>query len=116
MNKITYLAIPYTFEPELSFSIVNKMAAKYMQEGKIVFSPISHSHPIALEMEDDNIQLDHDFWMKQDGEILKRCDELIILIVGDDGIELIENSRGVQAEIRIAEENEIPIKYKFVNI
>ena len=43
-----YLAIPYSGMAEESFRIANEVSAKLMNEGHIVFSPISHSHPIAI--------------------------------------------------------------------
>ena len=41
-----YLAIPYTGIEEESFNIANKVAARLIEDGHIVVSPISHSHSI----------------------------------------------------------------------
>lgn len=113
MSKITYLAIPYTFNPEKSFKIANEIAAKMMSEGKVVFSPVTHSHPISLILGDE-IMIDHDFWMKQDSELLKKCDEMLLVRIGKNGSQLIKESRGCMAEIKIATENNIPIRvYKY---
>lgn len=65
MNKkdeIIYLAIPYTWNAMESFDVVNKVAGDLMKRGYIVFSPISHSHPISQHL-GQNIQFDHDFWI-----------------------------------------------------
>ena len=47
-----YLAVPYSHaDPAVRvarFDAVNKVAAKMMRDGLHVFSPISHTHPIAL--------------------------------------------------------------------
>jgi len=110
MSKIIYLCIPYSWHPERSFKIANRVASELMLKGNIVFSPISHSHPISEYMH-DRLQTDHDFWMKQDSELLKRCNEVIVVIIGESGMELIKNSKGCQSELRIAEENNIPVKY-----
>ena len=107
MKKI-YLAIPYTFNPELAFEVANKVAAKLMDQGKIVFSPISHSHPISKYIKNPQT---HDFWMSQDLPMLLTCDELYLVVIGDNGYQLIENSRGCQEEIETAEINQIPIIY-----
>ncbi len=51
MEKI-YLATPYTdFDPAVRaarFFAVNKVAAHLMKKGFLVFSPISHTHPIVI--------------------------------------------------------------------
>ena len=51
-NKIAYLATPYTDKDPLvkqeRFQKVNKVAAKLIERGEIIFSPISHTHPIAM--------------------------------------------------------------------
>lgn len=109
MEKI-YLAIPYTWNPKRSFDIANDVAAKLMIEGKRVFSPISHSHPIAQRM-DAELLTNYDFWMNQDAHQVAYADKLICVVIGDMGHNLIFNSRGVQKEIKIAKELNIPIEY-----
>jgi nucleoside 2-deoxyribosyltransferase len=98
MKKV-YLACPYSHEDEKvmveRFNMANKAAALLMKKGcYVVFSPISHSHPISLHI--DNCK-DHDFWLKQDYEFMKWCDKLIIL-----EIEGWEESKGVNREIEWA--------------
>lgn len=102
-----YLAIPYTWNPEKSFEIANKVAAELMLKGNVVFSPISHSHPISLHMTKEQ-QIDHDLWMKQDLPMLLKAKKLVII---DLGQELTRNSRGLQKEIKTARDNHIPIAY-----
>lgn len=104
-----YLAIPYTWNPDLSFEIANKVAAKLMSEGEVVFSPISHSHSIADHLKPE-LRTDQDFWMHQDLPFVKMCDELKI-IVFNHCWNLINESKGVQREIQEAIENDIPITY-----
>jgi hypothetical protein len=107
MNKLIYLAIPYSFNPELSFEIANEVAANLMQDGFVVFSPISHTHPLSKKMRSD-LQFDHEFWMRQDLTILSRCDYLYVIRIhqnnGTTADHLIENSKGCQAEIQKAKE------------
>ena len=60
-DKLVYLALPFTAHPEKSFEIANKVAAKLMEQGVIVFSPISHSYPIALEMSNKELMTSFEF-------------------------------------------------------
>lgn len=109
INGIIYLAIPYTFNPEISFKIANEVAADLMKDGYIVFSPISHSHPISINL-DEKLRCDHDFWMKQDLPILKLCSK-VIMIVPNGVQKLIQQSRGCVMEIQTATHYNIPIEY-----
>lgn len=96
-----YLAIPYTWNAEKSFEIANKVAASYMMFGHTVFSPISHSHSIAEHLF-SSLRYDQDFWMAQDLPMVEWCDKLVVIVIGENGHELISNSKGVQAEINHA--------------
>lgn len=113
ISKLVYLAIPYTWNPDRSFEIANKLSAILMENSDIVvFSPISHSHPISFYFVENN-NLSADFWLKQDLRILEKCEELhIVRINGDFGQQLIENSYGCKKEIEKAKELNIPIKYQ----
>lgn len=103
MKKV-YLAIPYSFNPELSFSIANKVAAQLMQQGNVVFSPISHSHPVA-EFLPPNLKTDSHWWMNQDLPLVEWCDEVCCVVIGEEGHHLIESSTGVQRELFHAKKN-----------
>jgi len=96
-----YLAIPYTFNSELSYKIANEVAAKLMGEGNVVFSPISHSHVIADYM-DESLRYSQEFWMAQDLPFIAWCDKIVCIVIGEFGYELIENSKGVQRELKEA--------------
>jgi len=102
MNKI-YLAIPYKDDQEKSFELANKYAAKLMKEGNIVYSPISHNHPIAKQ---EGLPRGWDFWEKFDRVYVEWCDVLCVIM--KDGW---ENSNGVKAEIELAKEYSKEIKY-----
>ena len=110
MNDIYYIAIPYTWNPEKSFEISNKVAALFIEDGITVFAPVSHSHPIAQYMSPEKL-LDHGTWMNQDIPILKKCTKAILVMIGEDGDDLIKGSRGCQREIAEAKEYGIPIAY-----
>jgi hypothetical protein len=61
-----YLAHRYSGteeEMEERFQNANRVAGILMEEGHVVFSPVSHSHPISKTMKNE---LDVDFWLHQD--------------------------------------------------
>jgi hypothetical protein len=93
-----YLAIPYTFNPKISHKIANKVASDLMKRGYVVFSPISHSHHISDTLP-DLIRTDSDWWMAQDLPFVEWADKLIVVVIGENGHELIEKSKGVQMEL-----------------
>lgn len=91
---------------EESFRIANEVSARLMNDGHIVFSPISHSHPIAIA---HNLPTDWEFWKKFDESFIEWCDELWVVIIGENGEELANKSKGVTAERQIAIQNGKPI-------
>ncbi len=105
--ELIYLACPYSHKDpavrEARFTAVNKAAAQLMGKGRYVFSPISHTHPIAKE---GALPLGWDFWEGYDRVMLAACTRLIVLKL--DGW---ETSTGVTAEIKIAKEMGLPVEY-----
>lgn len=102
-----YLAAPYS-HPDRAvmlarFRAVNKAAALLMSQGLHVFSPISHSHPIA---EVGELPTSWSFWEKYDTEALKMCSQVIVLML--DGW---KESKGVAAELEIAKSLGLGITY-----
>lgn len=108
MSGYAYLASPYSHpDPsvrEARYIEVCKAAAKLMIDGRRVFSPIAHSHPI--EQHGMTEIKDGTFWMKQDGPLLVQSSEVIVLML--DGW---RESKGVQEEIRICTLINKPISY-----
>lgn len=80
MKKV-YLACPYNHpDPAVRAARVeaaDRMAARLMDAGYCVFSPLSHSHPISRHCKVD--PTDHDFWLRQDLPFVAWCDALVIL-------------------------------------
>jgi hypothetical protein len=70
-----------------------------------VFSPITHSHPL----KDYGLPTDWNFWQKVDFQFLEWADEVWV-IIPDEGTYLVEQSKGVQAEIKYAEEHNMLVK------
>ncbi len=104
-----YLATPYSHkDPNIMiqrFNAACHAAAVLMGDGETVFSPIAHSHPIALYM-GGGAQVNGEFWMKQDSPILDFCDELVIIMM--DGW---ETSNGIKKERDYAAKHCIKISY-----
>ena len=102
MSKI-FLSLPYTGMEQKSFDIANEHAAKLISQGHIVFSPISHSHPIAKA---GNLPGGFEFWWKQNKSFLDWCDEVVVLMV-EGWLE----SSGVQREVHYATKIQKPVHF-----
>lgn len=111
--KKIYLASPYSARlpdgardtglTHRRFRMVSAAAGLLMRRGFLVFSPISHSVPIADEIGD---HLDYDFWLAQDFAFIHWCDELwIYKIPGWD------KSIGVAREIKYAQRLCKPVRF-----
>lgn len=112
---ITYLAAPYSvINPESAlqetvikrkrFRDVTRAAGLLMtQYGELVFSPITHCHPIAIE---HGLPGDFDYWRKYNEEFIKCASRLIVLTL--DGW---EESAGVTTEIALAHQFNLPTIY-----
>lgn len=106
-KQIEYLAAPYSDpDPEVMekrFQQINKVAAKLMAEGHIVFSPISHTHPIAIA---GNLPKGFGYWVKFDTAFLEVCKMVWVLKLPG-----WKQSVGVNAERMMARQLGIPIEY-----
>ena len=93
-----FLAAPYSSvdpaQVEYRVHQINKAAAQLMREGHIVFSPISHSHYIAMQ---ENLPKTFEWWVKQNHAFIDWADEMCVLAL--DGW---ETSRGIKDEIEYA--------------
>ena len=107
-KKLVYLASPYSHpDPgvrNVRFQQVCKASAILMKKGWLVFSPIAHSHPIARE---GGLPGDWAYWEEFDRKFISMSDEMMVLTL--DGW---ENSVGIRAEVKIAEEYKIPMTHK----
>ena len=101
-----YVACPYSHPDQVvreeRVLAADKYAAKLMERGHIVFSPLSHSHPISKHCKVD--PTDHDFWLQQDLAWLKACHQMHVLCL--DGW---RESKGVKTEIEEASKRKIPV-------
>ena len=101
-----YLASPYS-DPDPAveqqrFEAVCKVASALMMQGHRIFSPIAHTHPIAMAGE---MPRGWDFWQEYDREMLGACDALwVLMLPGWD------KSRGIRGELRMWNDRG-PVKY-----
>ena len=102
-----YLGSPYSAFPQgidQAYTVTCKLAAMLVKKGISVYSPIVHTHPIALA---GNINpLDHAIWMPIDRPFMERADALIVAKL--DGW---DKSRGLKEEIETFAAAKKPILY-----
>lgn len=107
MKTLIYLAVPYSHPSaavrQTRFEQANRAAAKLMRAGLHIFSPISHTHPIALA---GDLPLGWEYWSAYDRAILEFCAKLIVLRLPG-----WEDSKGIAGEIQIANELGIPVEF-----
>lgn len=96
--KIVYLACPYTHHDkqvrEKRFSAATEAAAHLIRTGRIVFSPITMTHPIDVVLASEDATLGSDYWVDFDEAFMDFCSEMIILDI--DGW---QQSSGIRREI-----------------
>ena len=104
MSELVYLACPYSHDDPVvrhaRFEAANKASAALMRAGVLIFSPISHTHPIA----EHDLPKGWDFWGRYDREYLVVCRAMIVLT-----LEGYATSNGVKAEVSIMREMKKPI-------
>lgn len=104
-GNLCYLATPYTKFPrgiEHAFVEAAQIAAKLLQAGHAVYSPIVHCHPISRYGDLD--PLDHSIWLPFNEAMLIATDVLIVA-----RMEGWRESYGVGVEIKHFEESRKPI-------
>lgn len=95
--KKIYLAIPYSkIDKELSYKIANEITVFLLKKGFNVFSPITHAHPLTKY----GLKGDFDFWETMDKQFIDWSDEIITIILPENGWQLINDSIGVTEEIK----------------
>lgn len=96
---VIYLASPYSHpdetKRELRYYQAMGWAARFQNEGHVVFSPIAHSHPMAKKFD---MPKGWAFWREIDFAFIEVMDEVWVLTLPG-----WRESVGVQAEIEFAE-------------
>lgn len=102
-----YLASPYEAHPEgldQAHQDACEAAGQLMAAGVPVYSPIAHSHCVALWGDLDPI--DHELWMKTDRPMMDAAGGLMVVKMPN-----WEISRGIAEERRVFAEAEKPIVF-----
>ena len=104
---IVYVAAPYSNVPDKEYlmKLIAKVSGKYMVENPGQFTITGLVHHYACQEQRD-LGTDWKFWKEFCVDFLRRCDKL--LVVCTDGW---KESFGVQEEIRIAKELNLPVVY-----
>lgn len=101
-----YLASPYSHpDPAVRqqrFESACEFTASMMRAGRLVFSPVVHSHPLVAY----GLPTDWSYWRRLDLDHLRRCESLMVLTL--DGW---ETSVGVASEIDAAIAMGKPVAY-----
>lgn len=109
-KPLVYLASPYTHKDalvrDMRAAAVTIMAHKMMQEGIIVFSPVSYGHTIAKL---GDMPTDWQYWEKTCRAYLSHSHKIVVLM-----LQGWEESTGVTEELKIAKE--LGIDVEFVNL
>lgn len=104
-HTLAYLATPYSKYPGgiwPAFIDACRIAARLMQAGIKVYSPIAHTHPLAIFGEID--PLDHAIWLPFDEAMMNVADVLIIAHMRG-----WDESKGIAHEIEFFAEAGKPI-------
>ena len=101
-----YLASPYAHpDPQVRDERVRQVCAhgaRLVREGRLVYSPIAHSHLLA----EQGLPSDWPFWAEHSRWMLSACRELVVLALPG-----WEESTGVKAEVAIATELGLPVRF-----
>lgn len=94
--SLAYLATPYTKYPDGgiagAFAAAAKLAARLLVAGVNVYSPIAHTHPLAMFGNLD--PLDHNIWLPFDEAMMGKADVLVVA-----HMEGWESSKGIAHEV-----------------
>lgn len=107
MSRFSYLATPYSKYPgglDDAWNDACRAAASLLRAGVPVYSPIAHTHPIAVNGGID--PLDYTFWLKIDEAMMAAADELIVVMMPG-----WERSKGIEHEVRYFTLADKPIRY-----
>lgn len=102
---LLFLACPYS-DPSITVreercAAASRVAARLMEMGYAVYSPVSHGHAIANY--GMGVGTEYEAWAKVNDPILRACDAIVVLGANT------WDSRGVAHEVHSAEHSHIPI-------
>jgi hypothetical protein len=109
-RNVIYLACPYT-DPDPAvrqsrFEIATAVAADFIRQGRVVYSPITMTHPIDMVLAGAANTLGSDYWVAFDEAFMDMCSEMVVIQL--DGW---QQSNGIKREITYFKERRKPIRY-----
>jgi hypothetical protein len=69
--KLWYFAHPYSGDTEGNYKRCNLRATRLLKAGYVIYSPITHSHPLELHK-------GYEYWLAFDKVYLDKCDGIIL--------------------------------------
>ena len=103
---MTYICSPYSHPSpairQASYEAACQATANLLRQGRAAVSPIVHSYFLVQY----GLPTDFDFWSGVDLELLRRCDDVLVLML--DGW---KKSRGVKAEVAEAVRTGKEVRY-----
>jgi hypothetical protein len=104
---LVYLATPYSKYPtgiEMAFRDACVLTGRLLRSGVKVYSPIAHTHPIAIHGKLD--PHDHSIWLPFDKAVMDKADVLLVAKMPS-----WEASYGIAEEIKVFRQAGKPIYY-----
>lgn len=104
---LIYVGTPYSKYPlglEAAFKESARIAARLMERGLKVYSPIAHTHPLAVYGKID--PLNHEIWLPFDTAIMNKADAMIVA-----KMYTWETSKGIAFEIEKFKAAQKPVYY-----
>lgn len=77
-QKLYYLAHPYASDPLKNTFTITRIAARLIAKGYFIYSPITMTHYIDVELKYQKIEISNEQWVEYDFAILDRCDGIIM--------------------------------------
>jgi len=109
-SEIIYLAGPYSNGSQATrnarFHAVTHVAARLIEQHRIVYSPLTMTHPIDLVLASEGETLGSEFWVAFDEAFMKMCTSISVLMLPG-----WEKSNGVRREIEYFEARGITPDY-----
>ena len=105
--RLCYLATPYSRYPggiHMAFVEAARFTAGLLQKGVKVYSPIAHTHPLAIYGNID--PLDHSIWLPFDEIMMEAAEALLVAEITS-----WKESRGIAHEIEFFETRNKPVIY-----
>lgn len=104
-KKLYYLASPYSHPDDIvryeRFKDAERFTAGMLERGFNIYSPIVYNHEMA---ETYRLPTTWEFWEGVDRKFLRACQEMLVMQIPG-----WKESRGVQAEIKIAKRYGMPV-------